>query len=419
MTLGAMGCAELGIHAWGGGVYVRKTTSDAIVSSPVLAGTHAYSIDPVNGNGDDQYGWGAGVHDDPDLLAVSFLLRIEDFFDENVVIAEIGEFGIAGDSLRRLVFNTSEQLAILDKDNDQVGITGASYLAADTLYWVLWRLDRRSATATRDMLWVFKGSAWDTSIDVSNHGDVAGINLQQLTFGTEQGKGTLPTTGGPFYVKNMVMQNLGKSPHTTPYGSFTVKIKMANANGSFSDFDIGTGTNPDWNDVKEIPADDAISDDQGDDVGNKQSYAIANADSGDAVLAVQVVGVGQRGGGAGAGVTLRCFLYDGTTRDLAVAWAAQATWKSLLNLPDDYKTWNQVNGIDMSESLFNSLEAGLELVIVLISTPYQLTQIGLEYGIEGAKARPDDFPFDPVVPDLLSGGFPEIPRQRPVSVVAY
>ncbi len=237
---------------------------------------------------------------------------------------------------------------------------------------------------------------WYKAINVTGHGD--GVDsITALTLGTHTGKGPLPTTGGPFYFVNAVLQNLEKSPNggsaepkDDAKGSFACKVKMASANGVDGDFDAGTGTNPDWNDVKEIPSDDATSYDEGNVVNDRQSYAIANAGGGEGVLAAQVVGA-IRQTGLQDDLTARPFIYDGTLRQNLPTVNPGGGWNRLNNADVDV-TLNRINGVDLSESLFNDLEAGLEITQVQNAKVIQVSQIGLEYAIVGSKPLPSDFP---------------------------
>lgn len=403
MTLHALGSGGMGIHA-AGGVYVRETANDAIVAAPAgFGGDFAYSVDPVGGGRDgiDVYGYSAFVADTPKLMLVSFLLRIEDLLDENVNLASIGRREAISDPARQIVMTAAEKVQIVDKDDDLVGETSTGYLAADVTYWFLWYLDQRSSD-TRDILWVYKDGAWDTAIDVSGHGDEA-VLVQHFTIGSHYGKAPLPTTGGPIYYKNQVLINLEQTPNADAIAAFIVKVKRPTANGTDGDFNTGTFPNPDWNDVKEIPPDDGVSTDFGDVAGDQQSYEIANADGGDDVLALQVIGVDRRTGGTS--ITRRVYVYDGTTRDFGPTFSASTDWRRLgSDSPQatDANIFNQVNGVDVDETTFNSFEAGLEVVAISGGATDELTAIGLEYAIEDTgKVLPDDFPFLGIPPALL------------------
>lgn len=252
--------------------------------------------------------------------------------------------------------------------------------------------DELTTESAGDTVTITHSAQWYKTIDVSGHGD--GVDeIDSLVFGTKAGKGALPTVGGPFYVDDMVFQNLENGPNQHPLASITGKVRMPSANGTDTDFDTGTGTNPDWNDVDEIPADDATTTDVGDVVNDKVSYAISDAASGDDVLAVQIIGKVRR---TGSGRTTgRPYIYDGTTRDTDLAFNFGGTgWIGFpKGLGNREVTYNQINGTNLSETLFNTLEAGFEITVLAASDTVELSQIGLEYAIPGPRELPQDFPI--------------------------
>ncbi len=241
---------------------------------------------------------------------------------------------------------------------------------------------------------VAHAAQWYELIDVTSHGDAIADGTEQLTFGTFYGKG-LPTTGGPFYVDNMCLQDIEGSPNTTPLGSIEAKLKMPSANGTDGDFNTGSGggSHPDWQLVDEIPGDEVTTYDEGDVDEDFQSYAIANADGGDDVLAVQVVGQGkQENSGTGG---LRSYVHDGTTRAFVTSLDfgfGTTGWTRITPPTNSLGTYNQINGVNLSESLFNTLEAGLRIAALGSGVKIRLSQIGLEYAIEGPVALPSGFP---------------------------
>ncbi len=564
MTLHGLGSAEAASDDGATGTtFKRATVNDTIVTTPVLDGDRAFKVDPVNGESTVMtYGWNVSVDSQGNqrLMLASAIIRIEDFWDEQVALMELGTGIFTGVPTRQISIDSNAKLFISDKDGDDFGQTITGYLAVDIDYFFLWLYDQRSLTDTLDVLWIRKPGAgasgpgyafhdndpspdtitdsgngfgiftagmligvtgtdsndgtyriasvtagvitlvssntltnepdgfasiihsaqWYKAIDVTGHGD--GVDdVIALTMGTHTGKGPLPTTGGPFYFVNAVLQNLlvapnggSAEPKDDAKGSFACKVKMPSANGTFGDFDAGTGTNPDWNDVKEIPSDDATSYDEGNigsaevttsnigfkdvnpdtitlpiggagfvpgatitvsgsinndgtytidsisgadpdpvvlilvpgdtlineqtgidititQVGDLQSYAIADVGGGEEVLAVQVVGAASQTG-VSVDLTPRPFIYDGTTRHNLPTFGVGATWFRL-NDADEDVTLNQINGVDLSESLFNLLEAGLEIVQVQNGAVLRGSQMAIEYAIPGVKVLPDTFPL--------------------------
>src|SRR3990167_7015487 len=206
MSFHAIGSAENGEY---GGVYSATTANDTIISSPALAGTYSYQVDPVNGNGFDQYGWTTNLEDTPNFLIVMFLFRQESTFSGGTTICELGERSLSGAFARRLTSSgTNLRFQIFDKDDDVVAQTADNYYANDVTYPMLWYVDQR--TPTRDILWVYKSGAWDKALDITNHGDATDV-IQAVTFGTRVSKAK-PASGGPFYVDDMCVQVLNTSP---------------------------------------------------------------------------------------------------------------------------------------------------------------------------------------------------------------
>jgi len=390
----ALGGAEAGAAGTStAGVYTGDVDTSIVAAPAGFPGARAFEVDPVNGDaGLETYGWRAPVLQHPSLLTVPFMFRFTATaplvgFDVTISIAELGPDAAAGGYARRLTMSDEERLRIEDEDGDTISETAVSYLAKDTTYWILWYVDLRDPVATRDIAWVFPdGGAWDKALDTSGHGDGDPAVISRITFGTRAGKG-LPTEGGPFWVKEMAAQVLNVAPNLDPIGSVTTRFKVPTANGTDGDFDAGTGGNPDWNYVKEIPPDGDTSYDEGDVNEDKQSYEIADADGGDTPLAIQVIGSGKKG--AGTSITKRVYLYDGVARDEGGQSVAAAAYNYLhtIGIP-----FNDVNGAPITEALFNSLEAGVWISHIISGGTYRLTQIGLEYIVTGPKALPGDFP---------------------------
>lgn len=376
----------------GSGVYIGAT-ADTIVATPFDAapGTYSYCINPVNAFG-DQYGFSTLLPDNPAFLIVPFMYRFTedpDPFDASISIAELG--GATGFDLiaRRIAQNTSEQLVLVDESDGQIASTAGGYVAADTDYWMLWYVDLRVEAHSRDILWVWKAGAWDKAIDVSNHGNGDPAEIDFITFGTRVGK-TAPTAGGVFYVDEMAVQVLNISPNTDPIGSVTTVVKVPKANGADSDFNTGTGTNPDWNDVKEIPPDDATSYDEGDVAGDQQSYEPNDAGGGDTPLAIQIIGQASE---IAASATVRSYILENTTYDYSEAWPMPRAYRILAEPTSTQpKTWNSINSQPITEALFNTIEVGLEIVTLAGGASVRLSQIMAEYIVTGPKALPGDFP---------------------------
>ncbi len=381
----------------GSGVYQGITANDAIIASPgAFPGAYSYSVDPVGGTPVlENYGFQSYLPDAPTFLTAMFMFRFTDTggqFDDEVGIAELGKTTAGGSFARRLVLNTDEKIQIVDKDEDTVEQTAINYVAIDTDYWFLWYFDGREDANSRDILWAWKAGAWDKALDTTGHGDTGlSVNtIEAITFGTSYGK-SLPTQGGPCYYDEMAVQVLNKSPNTTPIGSVTTVFKVPKANGTDGDFDTGTGTNPDWNDVKEIPPDGVTSYDEADTTGDQQSYEPDDADGGDTPLAIQIVGQGARN--AGVAAVLKNYLLESSTYDYTDDWNTTGVgYRVLRGALTVMKTYNEVNGKALTEALFNTLEVGVEAVSLGGGETFRLSQIGLEYMKEGPKAIPGDFP---------------------------
>jgi hypothetical protein len=385
--------AEQSAALQGSGFYTPVSpVTDIIIASPFDAdpGNFAFQVDPVNGVL-DTYGWQTRLTQ-PNFLTVMFRYRFEADFDAAIAVAELGAGFGAGTIARRLIQNSDEELGIVDETEDEIG-TAAGALTADTDYWILWYVDLRVEAASRDIVWVHDGIGWTNIIDVSGHGDGDPSGISLLTFGSAVAK-TVPTAGGPFYVKEMGTQFLNVSPNTTPIGSLVAKFKVPTGDGTDQDFDSGA---PDWNDVKEIPPDGDTTRDTGDATGEKNSYEIADADGGDTPLAIQVIGSGGKTGNPGT--QARTYILESGTRDFGVTYIAGSAYRELgavrdsaSGQPDKPKTFNQVNGKTITEVLFNGLQIGLELPLVASGGTFKLTQAGLEYMIDGPHAVPGDFP---------------------------
>lgn len=238
---------------------------------------------------------------------------------------------------------------------------------------------------------VAHASQWYKSMDVSGWGDGDPAEISAVIFGSFAGK-TLPTAGDPFYVDDMAVE---VNPNAaTALGSAEVKYVVPTANGTDGDFDTGTGTNPDWNDVKEIPPDLTTSYDEGDVNGDQQSYAAANKGGGETVLTARATGAARESTGPGPPlpiVNIKAFLAEssgGYTRDYAgVDGRAITAWFC----PAQRKHWESVNGSAVDD-VFDSLEVGVEITGITNSAKLQVTQLGIEYLIAGPHALPDDFP---------------------------
>lgn len=399
MAFGPFGSAESGTFGGapkrGGGGYTLIGDGDSIVASPALAGSFSYKIDPVNAHVTfEDYG-ATAMLGKPNLLSVSFRYQITADVDESISICELGDGSLGGTIARQLTQDNLEKLGLVDADEDAIVTSSPGYITAGTIYPMLWLVDLR--TPTRDMLWAWKSGAWDLVWDVSDWGVGDPDDIDRITCGTAKGKG-LPTVGGPFYVDEMVPQILNVAPNTDPIGSITTRFKVPTANGTDGDFDTGS---PDWNDVKEIPHDGDTSYDEGDAADQKQSYAIANATGGDTPLAIQVIGAAKE---TAVNAVVKSYIYDGSTRDY------EDNNRGLFNVYDNLSpnfndggitTYNRINGAPITESLFNTLEAGVEVISLSEDVEARLTQIGLEYIVEGPYALPDDFPA--ILPHLHAG----------------
>jgi hypothetical protein len=391
MAFAAFGGAESDDGFGGGFRRVSAAAGAAVVAAPgAFPGTYSYEIDPVNGAPvTEVYGWRAGLST-PNLLTVLFMYRYAADFDASISIAELGKSAAGGAFARRLAQDDLEKLSLIDADEDAIVNTAANYVTANQDYWMLWYTDLR--TPTRDILWVWKAGAWDKAWDIANWGDGDPANIDRITFGTSVGKG-LPTTGGPFYVDEVAVQVLNEAPNTNPIGSVTTRLKMPSANGTDGDFNAGDDDgggwgNPDYRNVDEIPHDGNTTYDEGDVQGDKQSYAIADADGGDTPLALQIVGAAEQGGIFEGPIDARVYIYDGSSRD----YSAETTFVLGYTNLAPVITYNLVNGTLITEALFNTLEAGIEITSLSGSSVLRLTHLGLEYIIEGPKALPYDFP---------------------------
>jgi hypothetical protein len=396
----ALGSGEQGVF---GGVWNPVIGgSDIIAATPFgIGGTFAYRIDPVNGAGVTEiYGF---VHDfsfslgfNPTLLCIPFIYQFDGDFDSQVAIAELSDVG--GNPIRTLSQTAVEEIQLLDKDEDEIGITATGpHVGANTRYFFLWYIDLRDPDNTRDMVWTNTGDTWTKAIDVRSHGD-AGV-VDALTFGTNVGKG-LPTAGGPFWVDEMGVCVLNVPPNTTPLGSLEVRYLIPNgdASGTDADFDAGVGDpNPDSRNVDEIPTDTDTTYDEGDAAGEQQSYDIA--DPGSQPIAVQLLGAGRQSVLGGAAVAQKLYILESGTRD----YDTQTTISNVVAYVslNGRKCFNEINSQTITEAMVNGVEVGCELVTVPAGPPaskFRLSQIGLEWMKEGIRALPDDFPGSLVVP---------------------
>lgn len=363
---------------------ISPLQSGGIVTSPALTGSQTFSGLP---NDSSRYGWGGGL-DEQDHLLISFQFRWTSTFDEAVIISEIGSRSGGGAFVRALSLDTNRRIRLFDAGGSTVGQTGTGYLSVDTTYRILIHYDFRNTVNTIDQVWVHNGTSWDLAINVADHGNVNVLVIDAGCFGTQVGK-TKTTTSGILYFDAMAFQDLATSPNTTPLGSIKTVLKVPTSNGTDGDFNTGTGTNPDWNDVKEVNSDDATSTDVGDVAGDQQSYNVADAVVNDVPLAVQIFGVAQRAGGGT--VNVKTYVYDGTTRDYNESFNFSTGWRGVYDFWDG-RAYNKINGATLTEALFNSLEVGIEINSVSGGGALELSQIGLEYIVEGPVALPDDFP---------------------------
>jgi hypothetical protein len=198
----------------------------------------------------------------------------------------------------------------------------------------------------------------------------------------------------------MCVQVLNKSPNTTAIGSITTRYKIPTGNGTDGDFATGSGGggHPDWQLVDEIPSDGVTTYDEGDAAGEKQSYAITDATGVEVPLAIQVIGSASRLD-ANA-LTARTYILESSTQDVGDTYSPSHTVYGYLTgtLPPGgevspiIRTYNEVNGNTITNALFDGLEAGVEIITRAAGATYRVSQIGLEYMIEGPQSLPSDFP---------------------------
>ena len=394
MSLIAFGGAEDGK----GGLYVGiGGANDIIVTSPALAGSRSYQYDPKTPAGvTTQYGWNCNIaQTSVTRISVMCLFRFSAEFNATFNIIELNNQTLTGVAVRQLLLNTAEKLLLADDGANQIGATGDAYLAVNTTYPILYFYDQLNSLKTRDIVWVYKSGAWDKAIDVSNYGSTGAIS--GITFGSYKGK-TAPTAGGLCYLDELCVQNFGDFPNVTALGSITTAVKSPTANGTDLDFTQGTGTSPDFNDVDEIPPDDATTYDAGDATNEKQSYVIANATASDVPLAVAVIGdMRNTDTSSPTSHKMKTYLFDGTTRDYSDEFAiSQGIWQILKQGTKrmDFQTFN---GTTWTEALFNSMEAGV-LMTAHYDGQVQLSALHLEYVKTGPYALPSGFPTFPSLP---------------------
>lgn len=244
--------------------------------------------------------------------------------------------------------------------------------------------------AAGDSVSVDHTEQWYKAIDVSGHGDAGTLPIIGFNLGTNIGKG-LPTVGGPFWIKNVVVQTLNETPNDTPLGSIITRFKVADGVNSTADddFDAGVGAaNPSHLNVDDVPKDDLTTYDEGDTQGDHQSYAMADADGGHIPLAIQLLGSAQQGTFAQPNVTIQSYIYDGSARDFAESTVVGIVWAPL----PAGSTYNDINGTPVEDVTFNDLEGGVKITSLSGTSVLQFTQCGLEYCAEGTHALPDDFP---------------------------
>jgi hypothetical protein len=399
----ALGSGEQG--TFGGAYNPVAGGNDTIAASPFgggIGGANSFRVDPVNGDGlAEIYGF---THDftnslgfAPNLLLIPFIYQFDGDFDEQVSIAEL--IDAPGNLIRRIAQTTAEAIQLVDKDEDEIGISGAAHVAANTGYFFLWYIDLRDPDNTRDIVWTNTADTWTKIIDVRSHGDAGTVDA--LTFGTSAGKG-LPTAGGPFWVDEMGVNVLNVSPNTTPLGSLEIRYLIPNGDSSGSDADFAAGAdggggwgNPDSRNVDEIPHDGDTTYDEGDAAGEQQSYDIAAP--GALPIAVQVLGAGKQSVFTAGNVMQKLYIKENGTRDYDNQRTIGLIYVSLNAL----KCFNEINGQTITEAMVNGVEVGSELVTVPAGPPaskFRLSQIGLEWMKEGIRALPTDYPGSLVIP---------------------
>lgn len=364
-----------------------SSAASEVVTTPTLVGARAFQGNPQSG---PRYGWTAGLNNETHIL-ISFMFRFAAVLDETVIISELGKREADQVVVRALALDTNRKIRLFDDEGDTVAQTSAGYLSVNTNYRILIYYNFNDPINTIDKVWVHNGSSWDLAIDVKGHGDVDASNIAAVSFGSTVGK-TQATSGGPLFWDDVAVQDLGTAPNTVPLGSTKSVYRVPTANGTDGDFNTGTGTNPNYQDVDEIPEDDDTSTDIGDVAGDQQSYEITDAVTNDVPLAVQVYGVGKKSASGGT-LNIKSYIHDGTTRDYGAGFN-YGIFQNYRGINAYYETraYNKINGAILTELLFNNLEAGVEITAAAGRTLI-LTQIGLEYLLEGPVALPDDFPY--------------------------
>ena len=371
----------------------------ATANIATLGGDLWYEIDPVSASG-TIYGYQRDLLDsgDPAYLLIPFQFWLANpGFDGQTAIMEITDGPATGYS-RRLALTTADKFQLLDKNDSEIGITAA--LSTATKYYCLWLIDVRGTT--RDMLWVSTTTTLGSAvIDVTGHGAADTALHRYLSLGSYDGK-TVPTTGGPFYIRQIGIQDLATAPNNTPYGSVKVVAKMPDGLGTDQDFDV-IGGDPAAADVDEIPA-DAVAYNEGDAAGEKSSYTLANADGADVPEAVQPIGARIKINNNGV-MSARPYLVHSGTRDYAPARTALHVVYQGVAPDENGSIFNQINGGAWDATKFNALEVGEEIVSMTAGDKLRLDQIGVEYLVEGPAALPADFP-------VAAGAPPQVYHQR-------
>lgn len=382
-----------GIDAAGGGANIIST------SSP-LTGNRSWIIDPVAA-ASDRYGIFHTRNDPTNNYVTKGLFMWEfqtpaTFYDRAISLMELHHDATVDQLVRRLILRSSgtDTLALQDKDEDQVGSDGSTDLQVDigtsTTIRLLYFWDFPSAAVSRDIVWLWNGSSWNKEIDATNHGDHSNagkLGAARFVIGTRFGKGAAATTGDPFKLDEVAVQDLNTSPNDTALGSIECHFLAANGNG-----DDGEWTDQAFGDVDEIPP-DQVAIDTADGDGLKNSYEVAAA--GEAALAVIVSGSCKNTGSANTDVTHRGYITrDGVTRDTGPTGSeTRRAYSPIGNQELNYAIFNDFNGDAITSTILDDLQAGIELVDQAAGgDTLELDQIGLEYCLEGPIALPSDFP---------------------------
>ena len=120
-----------------------------------------------------------------------------------------------------------------------------------------------------------------------------------------------------------------------------------------------------------------------------------DATAGDTPLAVTVVGKGNNTSTIQLNLTVKHLLRSGGIDDTGSTYSPKGAWHPLVTnqgsgVYDTYY-WQTINGSTWSETLFNGIEAGVQIV-ARTDGEHQLSQLCVEYIIEGPNALPSGFP---------------------------